>query len=114
MLIASTDLRYIGVIINQTDPSTGNAVDPTSMTVTYLFKFPATIPVLADWTSIDSATGSWVTTPSGHMAQCLIGANTTGGAINLVTGSYDVYLRLSNSGFTLEDPVFNLGSLEIR
>ncbi len=110
MIIYSPDLRYIASLVTQTDPSTGNAIDPTTSTLSFAFKFPGAQPIAADF----SSAGSWVATPQGYIAQCLVGANTTGGAINLTSGSWDVYFRVANLGFTVEEPVFYLGTLEVK
>jgi hypothetical protein len=101
----STEYAIIPVAVNKA----GIAYNPTSDTVQFAFMPTATqIPGVSDWVA-----GAWETDTANIMypynAKCLVGP--TGGAITLGTGTYVIYLKITDSP---EIPVLVAGQLVIN
>ena len=87
--------------------SEGEPVNPTALPVVFAFMPQATqVPQPADW-----QTAAWTTVPSDilapYHAYCLVGP---GGTIQLGTGTYVIYLKISDSP---EVPVLIAGYLQV-
>ncbi len=93
--ISSASVQYVKVRISATE--SGEAVDPTSATVTMAFVSVGAEPSSGDW-----KTASWETDTarSRFYARCLVG---TGGAVTLTDGTYQPRIKIA--GISPETPV---------
>ena len=101
---SALSLQYVQAAVTAT--VAGAAYNPTADTVQFAFTANGVQPGTSDW-----KTGSWDGTnprPNGsYVAQCLVGP---GGAIALTTGTYTVWIKVTDSP---EIPVINVGLLKI-
>lgn len=89
--ISTASLQY--VLVDISAEAAGAAVNPTSDTVQMAFLTSDSAPSVGDW-----KTASWETDagtdPDTYSARCLVG---TGGAVALSAGTYNVWVKISDS-----------------
>ncbi|HCT81757.1 MAG TPA: hypothetical protein DGT23_35290 [Micromonosporaceae bacterium] len=102
--ISTASLEY--VLVPVSSEASGASVNPTSDTVTMAFLATESAPVAGDW-----KTATWETDatpdPDIYYARCLVG---TGGAVALTAGTYNVWVKISDSP---ETPVLRAGFLRV-
>lgn len=95
--------EYVRVAIGTTP-----AVNPTTDVVQMAFPVTGVDPISGDW-----KTATWEsdtsTTPTTYYVRCLVGPG-AGGAITLVEGLYDTYIKVNDNPETV---VKNTGALAI-
>jgi hypothetical protein len=105
MLIQSVlSVEYVKVPVSAEE--SGAAVDITADVVEMAFPLQDVAPVSGDWETAAWETDA-TTTPDTYLARCLVGP---GGAATLVVGTYDVYVRVTD---TPEVVVRRAGNLKI-
>lgn len=88
MRISSLSKEYARVEVSAREG--GAVVDLSNMAVEMAFTAPGVEPVSGDWKS-----AGWETVPpSRYIARCLIGP---GGTVTLTDGTYDVWVRITDS-----------------
>lgn len=102
--ISSLSKEYVKVQVSATEG--GAPVNPTADTVEMAFKTAPTLPAGGDWKAATWETDNAGPTPV-YYARCLVGP---GGTITLAAGTYDVYVRVTDSP---EIPVFDVGKLVV-
>jgi hypothetical protein len=102
--ISSLSLEYVRVPVFAKEA--GVVVNPTTDAVVMAFKSDGTEPVTNDWKASTWETDS-TTTPATYYARCLVG---TGGTVALTDGTYDVWVRVTDSP---EIPVRKAGRLVV-
>lgn len=84
--------------------------NPTADTVEMAFPVTGVEPVGGDWKGSIWYTDT-TSTPTRYYARCLVGTTgTSGGAVTLADGLYDVWVRVTDSP---EVPVLKTGKLEV-
>jgi hypothetical protein len=101
--ISSLSKEYVRVPVSATE--SGQPVDPTGDTVEMAFKTSGE-PSGGDWKAASWETDNSVS-PVVYYARCLVGP---GGTVTLADGTYDVYVRVTDSP---EIPVTNVGKLVV-
>lgn len=102
--IPALSTEYIRVQVSAV--KSGVAADPTADGVQFSFPSEGTDPVtwyVGSWETVTSALGV-----STYYARCLVGPS--GGVVNLVTGKYDIWVKVTDSP---EIPVLNAGTLVV-
>lgn len=105
MLIQSAlSLEYVKVIVAAR--VSGTTVNPTGDTVQMAFTAIDVDPIAGDWKAASWETDA-TTSPITYFARCLVGP---AGTITLVVGTYDCWVRITDSP---EIPARKSGNLQI-
>lgn len=102
--ISTASLEYVLVPIAA--KASGVVVNPTADTVQMAFLTASTAPVAGDFKSASWETDA-TTDPDTYYARCLVG---TGGAVALAAGTYNVWVKVTDSP---EVPVLHCGYLKV-
>lgn len=104
LVISSLSKEYVRVRVFA--KNAGAAVNPTADVVEMAFKSDGTEPSTPDWKTAAWETDA-TTDPDTYYARCLVGP---GGTVTLTDGSYDVWVRVTDSP---EIPVKKAGRLVV-
>lgn len=102
--ISASSLEYIRVQVAAY--TAGAAVNPTTDAVQMAFMVGSAVPASSDWKTATWDTDS-TTVPATYRARCLVG---TGGAVTLTPGTYQVWVKVTD---TPETPVKLAGPLRV-